>query len=174
MSDFDDPGEPDDGVDEALVEPDGNRTIKLSVKVNAAERAEIDKQRCNLSMSEFLRDRALYPVGFDDPTFAAIGGMHMSAENVRRASAKVGSAADALSKLATTLYLADLSKLDPSDLAVRLDEISSAINALREAKDLLDATSEILSREAQTLSCQHLGKLIEIHPAYGLKKRRNR
>ena len=174
MSEFDDPGEPDDGVDEASAEPNATRTIKLSVKVSAAEKAEIDKQRCNLSMSEFLRDRALYPTGFDDPTFVAVGGMHASAENVRRASGKVGSAADALSNLATTLYLSDLSKLDPSDLAVSLDEITSAIDEFREAKDQLDATSEILSREAQALSCQHLGKLIEIHPAYSLKKRRNR
>jgi hypothetical protein len=171
MSDFDDPRVPDDANDEASAKPDGNRTIKLSVKVNAVEKGQIDKQRSNLSMSEFLRDRALHPFDIHDPTFAAIGGMHMSAENVRRASGKAGSAANAVNNLVTTLYLSDLSGLAPSDLAMRLDAITSAIDEFREVKERLEAALQSLSQQGQALSREHLGQLTKVHPAYSLKKR---
>ena len=171
MSDFDDPRVPDDANDEASVEPDGNRTIKLSVKVNAAEKAQIDKQRSNLTMSEFLRDRALHPFDIHDPTFAAIGGMHLSAENVRRASGAAGSAANAVNNLATTLYLSDLSGLAPSDLAMRLDAITSALDEFLEAQERLEAAFQSMGQQGQALSREHLRQLTKVHPAYSLKKR---
>lgn len=171
MSYLEDPYEPDDITGTSAKRRLITRPIKLSVKVSHAEMAEIDKQRGNLSKSDFLRDRALHPFDIYDPTFAAIGGMHLSAENVRRASGAAGSAANAVNNLATTLYLSDLSGLAPSDLAMRLDTITSAIDEFREVKDRLEAALQSLSQQGQALSREHLGQLTKVHPAYSLKKR---
>jgi hypothetical protein len=146
----------------------------IKVRVNAAEKMEMDRQKGRLSFSEFLRDRGLNQGKVYDPTYAAIGSIYQSARNLRESGDSIE---DARKHVQTTA----------AKLAVLIGQDGNAERAANVGRDLvgiaerlqaeaaqLQRQADALGEQARKLAEQHMKEMLKRYPATALEPRKRR
>lgn len=150
------------------------RDIVIKVRVNAAEKMELDRQKGRLSCSAFLRDRGLNQGQVYDPTYAAIGSVYQTARNLRKSAVSVEDARIHLRNSAVMLTGligqeggAERAENIGRDLAAIADRLHSHVAEL-------DRQSVVLGQQARSLADQHMKEMLKRYPAKALEPRKRR
>jgi alkanesulfonate monooxygenase SsuD/methylene tetrahydromethanopterin reductase-like flavin-dependent oxidoreductase (luciferase family) len=168
------------GTKPAIAEDSGGasdrdrRDFVIKVRVNAAEKMELDRQKGRLSFSAFLRDRGLNQGNVYDPTYAAIGSVYQSARNMSESAALIeGSRIDLRNSVA--ILESQLGQEAGSFRAV------SIVEDLRQIADRLHAQAEQIERQANMLGGQakelaekHMKEMLKRYPATVIEPRKSR
>lgn len=156
------------------VSPVSRRDFVIKVRVNAAEKLEMDRQKGRLSFSEFLRDRGLCQGKVYDPTYAAIGSIYQSARNLRESGASIEEARILVRNSAATLtgLIGQVGSADRAlDVGRDLVEIAGRLHAQAAQ---LERKANALGEQARKLAEQHMKEMLKRYPATALEPRKRR
>lgn len=150
------------------------RDIVIKVRVNAAEKMELDRQKGRLSRSAFLRDRGLNQGQVYDPTYAAIGSVYQSARNMRESVVSIEDARKHLRNSAVMLT----GLIGQEGGEERAENIGRDLVAIAERLHShvaeLDRQAIALSQQARNLADQHMKEMLKRYPAKALEPRKRR
>jgi alkanesulfonate monooxygenase SsuD/methylene tetrahydromethanopterin reductase-like flavin-dependent oxidoreductase (luciferase family) len=153
---------------------ENRRDFVIKVRVNAAEKLEMDRQKGRLSFSAFLRDRGLNQNKVYDPTYAAIGSVYQSARNLRESAALIEG---------SSICLRNFSAISAGQLGQEAGSFRavSIVEDLRQIADRLHAQAEQIERQANMLGGQakelaekHMKEMLKRYPATVIEPRKSR
>jgi len=150
------------------------RDLVIKVRVNRAEKTEMDRQKGRLSYSGFLRDRGLNREMVYDPTYSAIGGVYQSACNLRDSSILLARASKDLDQFGVTLADLGHSSSDGKTLREFCSEILETAKVIRGLGSDLESQAKGLREQAGDLASTHLQEMLKRYPAPDTKPRKRR
>lgn len=156
------------GIDETSIQ--APRKLIIKVWVNAAEKAEIARQKARMSFSAFLRERGLNQGHVYDPTYAAIGGVYQSASTLRDSAADFQEACITLQNF-TAILTARNPSADSHEACEELREIAMTLSSHGER---IDELANELGEDARALSKKHMSEMLKRYPARAIKPRDRR
>ena len=153
------------GIDETSTK--APRKLIIKVWVNAAEKAEIVRQKARMSLSAFLRERGLNQGHVYDPTYAAIGGIYQSVGTMRDSAADFQEACITLQNFASILT-APSASVDSHEACEELREIAMTLSSHGER---IEELANELGEDARALSKKHMSEMLKRYPARAIKPR---
>lgn len=152
-----------------ISQPD-RRDQLIKVWVNAAEKAEIARQKARMSFSAFLRERGLNQGHVYDPTYAAIGGIYQSVGTLRDSAADFQEACITLQNF-TAILTARNPSADSHEACEELREIAMTLSSHGER---IEELANELGEDARALSKKHMSEMLKRYPARAIKPRDRR
>ena len=162
------------GNDPVEVPSGDRRDFVIKVRVNAAEKMEMDRQKGRLSFSAFLRDRGLNQGNVYDPTYAAIGSVYQSARNLRESAALIdGSRIDLRNSVAIleSLIGQDAGSVHAANTGEELRQIAARLHTQGEQ---IERLANMLGGQARELAGQHMEEMLKRYPATVIEPRKSR
>lgn len=150
------------------------RDLVIKVRVNSAEKTEMDRQKGRLSYPAFLRDRGLNQDMVYDPTYSAVGGVYQSARNLRDSSILLAQASKDLDQFAVDLAGLGRSPHEAESLEKSCREILETARAIRGHGARLESQAKGLREQAGDLASTHLEEMLKRYPAPDTKPRKRR
>lgn len=159
-------------IDETSPKDRRNQVIK--VRVNAAEKAEIARQKARMSFSAFLRERGLNQGHVYDPTYAAIGGVYQSASTLRDSAADFQEASVTLQNFSAILTARSASANSRESILEACEELREIAMTLSSHGERIEELANELGEDARALSKKHMSEMLKRYPARAIKPRDRR
>jgi len=153
---------------------EARRDLIIKVRVNAAEKAEIARQKARLSFSAFLRDRGVNQGQVYDPTYAAIGSVYQSARTLRDSAAHHQDTSVALQNLAVVLTRLGTSAHDGGNTLKTCEELLKLATSLKSQGQRIENQASELGKEARELGRKHMREMLRRYPAKAIRSRDRR
>ena len=159
-------------IDETSSKDRRDQVIK--VRVNAAEKAEIVRQKARMSFSAFLRERGLNQGHVYDPTYAAIGGIYQSVGTLRDSAADLQEASITLQNFAAILTARSASADSRGSILKACEELREIALTLTSHGNSIEEQANTLAEDARVLGQKHMSEMLKRYPAGPIKPRDRR
>lgn len=156
------------------ISPKDRRDQLIKVRVNAAEKAEIARQKARMSFSAFLRERGLNQGHVYDPTYAAIGGVYQSASTLRDSAADLQEASVTLQNFSAILTARSAPADSCGSNLEACEELREIALTLTSHGKSIEEQANTLAEEARALGQKHISEMLKRYPAGPIKPRDRR